>query len=407
MRDIEEISVTSLSYKECYPCKLLEPMLFQHETYTRVLWSPVAKHCLIGFRHSNSTVIPQTGDVIEFKARSKKEKASTDCYYTPNQFFQWRKKRQTALLCANWLDIDVVKKSNSRAAVDSDAAELFEEVLKLLLEKDISAPSGYVSSGSGGIHVYWLYKPIRCTHQAAKQWVEISRRLCNALNNRSGSGNWKTDVGASTNIAGLLRLPGSYNSKTGAVAKAYLSDYIYDFDELLKQFSLHLIEPKTATVSRKRHRKFSRDLSVEQQARSKHNIKKWWLRIYSELVANFYAKGNVPQGQRDQFIFICCVALLHVYDPSEVTEKLNALNHSLVGWSESELLASTKSAYKFRYKFTKDKVAERLETLGVNTAFLYRPQRPSLTHEQIIAKQSNAGKTTAIQRKKCDVLANQ
>lgn len=404
MLDIKDTSIVLPRYEECYPYKLLEPMLFQQEKYTRVLWSPFAKHCLIGFRHSNGAITRQVGDVIDFKVRSKKEKASTDCYYTPNQFFQWRRKGQVALLGANWLDIDVVKRSNSRATVDSDAAELFEEVLKLLLEKDIPVPSGYVSSGSGGVHVYWLYRPIRCTHQAAQQWVEISRRLCDALKKESGSGNWKTDVGASINIAGLLRLPGSYNSKTGAVAKAYLSDCIYDFDELAEKLLIVHSEIDTAAIPRKKHRKLSRNFSVERQNRSKHNIKKWWLRIYSELIAHFYAKGAVHEGKRDQFIFICCVALLHVYDPSEVTSKLKSLNHSLVGWPESELLASTKSANKFRYKFTKDKVAERLETLGVNTAFLYRPQRPSLTHEEIIAKQSNAGKTTAIQRKNATYL---
>ncbi len=404
MLDINDSSIVLPRYEECYPYKLLGPMLFQQEKYTRVLWSPVAKHCLIGFRHSNSAVTRQSGDLIGFKARSKKEKASTDCYYTPNQFFQWRKKRQVALLGANWLDIDVVRRSNSRATVDSDAAELFESILRILLKKNIPAPSGYVSSGSGGIHVYWLYKPIRCTHQAAQQWVEISRRLCDALKKESGSGNWKIDVGASSNIAGLLRLPGTYNSKTGAVAKAYLSDCIYDFDELLKQFSLHLAEPKTATVSRKPHRKFSRDFSVERQNRSKHNIRQWWRRIHSELLAHFNEQGYVPEGQRDQFIFICCVALLHVYDASEAMNKLKSLNNKLVGWPESELLASTKSAHKFRYKFTKDKVAERLEALGVNTTFLYRPKRTLLTHEQIIAKQSEAGKTTAIQRKNATYL---
>lgn len=316
------------SYTLVAPNQFLSPLSFNRETYTRVLWHRTDKthaenqHCLLGYKHlSSAAPRKQLGNWLGFKEKAKcwhqalgETRASTDCYFTPNEFFVWSKTSNLALLHANWLDIDLIEplkysgREATRQAVALTVKQVLSEVKSLLLAAKIPPPSGYVSSGSGGVHLYWIYDPVNAYPQTVKVWRMIADSLCKPLK-KCQKRIWKVDCNASKRPAGLLRLPGSLHSRTSCQVLGYTGGGLYQFDQLAVSLGIQATKIRPIDKMCTKLRRPPRPLSSLTQYISprKHTIGQWWFKIYSHICSHFRRQGFCSCWQTKLFlVYLLC-----------------------------------------------------------------------------------------------------
>jgi len=136
-----------------------------------------------------------------------------------------------------WIDADV-------DATDPKKYGSVEEALKAILTFQtvggLPRPSAIVFSGSG-VHVYWISK----RGLTPLEWQPFASGLRNMLL----ANNVKCDAGLTTDIARILRMPGTFNHKYDPPKPVELSPLplkLYDFDTdlaLLKTFAGPVIMP--------------------------------------------------------------------------------------------------------------------------------------------------------------------
>jgi hypothetical protein len=128
-----------------------------------------------------------------------------------------------------WIDVDVGDDPKKYGTVE----EALKAVLLFQKTAGLPTPSAIVYSG-GGIHVYWISKdPL-----TREQWLPYASGLKTLLLTNAV----KCDTGLTTDIARILRVPGTFNHKYDPpkpVTLAPLSLIMYDFAKLdfLKQFA--------------------------------------------------------------------------------------------------------------------------------------------------------------------------
>lgn len=412
------------SYTLAAPNHFLSLFDFNKETYTRVLWwnagskngkFKLKTHCLLGFKHlKSSTPTKQLGDWYDFKLKSQvkhtisgETRSSTDCYFTPNEFFVWRKTSNLASLHSNWIEVDIIKstkddqKKVTREVITNIAKKVFSEVSELLIDAKIPPPTGYVSSGSGGIHLYWVYTAVNAYPQTVRIWRMIAEALCRPLKKQQNR-IWQLDANASKRPAGLLRLPGTWHSQTSCSVLAYTGGQLYRFEQLAASFGIRdgMLEP--ASKNRLKPKKSEKYHTHQPQHNysGKHTIGQWWFKIHLHICSHFRRQGFVPVGMRNHFLYINYVALRYINKcPQRAFERLKKLNNELVGWSAAEL-RGLEMASKTQYKYLKKTIADYLEdNLQMDSSFLYQAVRIPLEKDEIKRRQSEAAKHTANMRK--------
>jgi hypothetical protein len=121
---------------------------------------------------------------------------------------------------------------------------------------------------------------------------------------------------------------------------------------------------------------------------------------FTEVVTHARSKGVEP-GKRDLIAFILFVALRHI--KSSVDEALitiHKLNNEFIGLTNEEIDSYLKTAITTKYKYSKDSIAEYLESnLEIPADFLYRPAKPRLALVEIKQRQSFAAKATSSARR--------
>ena len=344
---------------------------------------------------------------------------SLDVFLSPNQFFDWRNTKQLAQLHANWIDIDTV----DHEVLSLEQQEvIFSEIHQIIREKELPAPTGYVATGSGGMHLYWIYDGIPAYKWRVIIWREITLVLAKAFKSgRSADAQWTVDFSASRDPARVLRLPGTFHGKSGRLANAYIGGPSYDFDELARSLikseqNIRAMEARStgnvqdfpAKPFRPKPKPKPNNVTAPpkpSKGSGKHTIGQWWFRIYSVVCTQGRTQG-VPVGQRDLYAFILFVALSHM-KPSkeEAYEAVKALNKEFIGLNDDELEAYLKTAKSKHYKCAKDTIAEYLESnLGISAHFLYENNKVPLTPEQIRERQQEGARQTADTRR-TDTLA--
>ncbi len=394
------------------------------ERYCRYAWSKKInkkKHPAwqaIGHRQSGKPVT----SLLEFKMLAEgyvpargEVTCSVDVFLSPNEFFDWRNTKQLAALHANWLEIDTV---DHQILTEEQQEEIFQEVHQAISDRGLPPPTGYVASGSGGLHLYWIYDQVPAYRWRVRVWREITLVLAKALKQAcKPSSLWHVDFSASRDPARVLRLPGSIHGGSGRTVTGYIGGPKYTFDGLANSLvsSKQNIEALDAA-----HSGVLKDIPVKPRLKpqdssraeppmstitkasqsGRHRIGQWWFRIYSVVCSNARRRG-VQEGQRDLFAFILFVALCHIKPTKEEALKaVTALNAEFIGLTEEELLAYLKTACSKHYKYKKDSVAEYLESLGIDASFLYQNTKaPSLTPLEIRKRQQAAAHNTAAARR--------
>lgn len=387
------------------------------EKYCRYAWSKQINRKkypawqAIGNRQSGKPVT----SLLDFKLKSEgyisalgNRLCSVDVFLSPNQFFDWRNTKQLAQLHANWLEIDTV--DHAILSVEQQEA-VFSDAYQIIKDKELPPPTGYVSSGSGGIHLYWIYEGVPAYKWQVRIWREITLVLAKTFKtSRKPDANWTVDFSASRDPARVLRLPGTFHGKSGRIAEAYVGGPSYTFDELAK--SLITSEQNIKALNAQRAVTFKKLPSKPRNTKpvplnisappkptkgtGKHTIGQWWFRIYAVICTHARSEG-VKEGKRDLYAFILYVALRHMKSTKEEALKIViALNKEFIHLSDDELAAYLNTAKSKHYKYSKDTVAEYLESnLGISSRFLYENDKATLTPEQVRERQQDAAKQTA------------
>ena len=329
-------------------------------------------------------------------------RCSMDCFISPNQFFDWRNTKQLASLHANWLEIDI-NDHGGEALTAAEEAEVVSEVFHQIEKSGLPEPTGYVLSGSGGMHLYWIYEAAPAFRWRVNAWRDITNKL---ISNIKNGRLWHIDIGASRDPARVLRMPGTVHSKSERRVQAYLGGPSYTFENLAKLLNVcpekpeHLkvvqtnveIEESSHKNTSKREHKPAQKSSI---ASGKHTIGQWWFKIYTHILQHS-RKNGVPEGRRDSTAYILFVALRHMKSEEKAYEWISQLNKELIGFDQATLDKYLKSARTTLYKYKKSSLASYLENqLGMDTSFLYQKNQIKMTPEQVKIAQKESSKTTA------------
>jgi hypothetical protein len=241
-----------------------------------------------------------------------------DTFLSVNQFYGWRLVKLIKSLRACYVDID--------GSTD------LEEALDLLQTARIPAPSFVVYSGRG-MHLYWLLDPT--PGQALPVWQRIQDVLIKAL----------ASIGAdpaARDCARMLRLVGTTHSKSGSqVRGVVLTDTLWTLHELADQV-LGAREAKRgqvhdlAAAGARKGRTSGRN-------RWQGSIYGWWHLVYRDMVQISKHKwpGGIPEGHRDQVLFIMAVALSWFSEPATLYTEIMATAKEMTPTLDEVEIATT------------------------------------------------------------------
>lgn len=320
-------------------------------------------------------------------------------YFTPNVFFDWRKKALLAGFCANYVEIDTTL---DRGLRPDECERVMHEVYSQLSSANIPLPSAMVESGSGGLHLYWAYDMLDAYPARQQTWIKIAHSLTSAL---SGGLLWKVDTAASHDMTRFLRVPGSVHSDTVRDVRAYLSfnKTTLSFDELAEKLGVRAVDQRINPNF------VSNDPVLQDYTRTAsnnhHSISAWWLRIFWHINQYVRDQKQLKQGQRDSVAFIMFVALRRTVSLTKAWARMKEINRLHIGLDEKELEQYLSTATKVHYRYRKNTLVEYFKGVGIPVpAFLTGDtikwkQSLGLSPEEIKRRQSAAGAASANKRR--------
>lgn len=393
-------------HRTAYPADFSQLLGIGQEAYCRYLWSPRIKEQAwqaTGTRQSGKSVV----SIQDFKLKAEaflpsldSKRCSVDLFISPNQFFDWRNTKQLASLHANWLEIDT---KGHEILSESDELTIISEVFAQIAQAGLPQPTGYILSGSGGIHLYWIYSGVEAFKWRVDVWRNITSKLGKAL---TGGELWHVDWGASRDPARVMRMIGTYHGKSGRLTQGFIGGPLYSFAGLAQALKVSYSQPVQAvpisTVAVLPKKKPTAVVSPvdKNKVTGRHTIGQWWAKIYFHTL-NHLRKTGVAEGKRDSAAFILYVALRHMKASEEdAFQAILMLNDELIKLPQEQLTKYLSTARKTHYKYSKDSVADYLERLlGVDSSFLFENGKTLLTPEEVKQKQSKAAQTTAQTRR--------
>ncbi|PRD67252.1 replication protein [Malikia spinosa] len=219
-----------------------------------------------------------------------------DGFITVNEFRYWRQVDNLKSLRALYVDIDRFL--------------TLEDIADALHDAKLPWPSLIVWSGRG-VHLYWLHAPMPA--QVLPVWQRCQDVIIKALLFAGADP-------AAKDCARLLRLSGTINAKNGAVVQGHIYDpEPWNWHSLCDEILGPRVEPKAAKVL---------DLATARADRGQRlrtgSIYDWWHLVYRDLlvIAEQHWFGGIPEGHRDQFLFLSSVALSWFAHPSTLEVEL-------------------------------------------------------------------------------------
>lgn len=214
-----------------------------------------------------------------------------DIYITPNEFYHWRRIKNTAALNALYVDID--------AHHGQDIMRLVEKAMSALEAAKIPEPNCIVYTGRGA-HMYWLID--RTSAHALPRWQTCQRRLveiCHADR-------------MSADATRVLRVVGTTNSKAEnfKVSAEPIHPIRYEFDWLADQI-LPFTRAEIRDIRAARALRKIDSTTPAIHAKTGSIYERWYL-VYRDLhaIVDHHWFGNgVEAGQRDTVLFHMANAL--------------------------------------------------------------------------------------------------
>lgn len=337
---------------------------------------------------------------------------SIDCFISPNEFFDWRNVKQLAALHSNWLEIDITRpvdspKEGKQSLSAEEEDEVVREVFDQLKEAGIPAPSCYVLSGSGGLHLYWIYDAVAAYKWRVNAWREIARKLVKSLR---GGKLWHVDLGASKDPARVLRMPGTRHGSTKRTVELFTGGNRYSFESLASSLAVpvekdnpfKLVANTDVSKPQKTPIKDVKRKPKSSVNDGRHTIGQWWFKVFTH-VHSYISRNKVTEGRRDSTAFILYVALRHIQDEDTALSRVIDINKRLIGLEEETLIKYLKTARKTLYKYKKDTLADYLSRqLDMDVSWLYKDEK-KLTPEEVKQAQRQSAVLTA-QKKNYNTL---
>lgn len=225
-------------------------------------------------------------DDAHMPALLRSQQGAADSFITVNEFLYWRQVDNLKSLRSLYCDID------RKIHIDT-------ELPSILSEAGLPWPSLVVESGRG-LHLYWLHEPV--PPKALPAWQRCQDYIVKSLASEGADQSAK-------DCARVLRLCGTINAKNGAVVTGRVYDPTpWNFHGLCNEILGY--RPEYAPVKAK-----VRDFAIAKANRGQRvrtgSIYDWWHLVYRDLlsIANSYWFGGIPEGHRNNFLFLTSVAL--------------------------------------------------------------------------------------------------
>jgi hypothetical protein len=221
--------------------------------------------------------------------------AAGDRYISVNAF---RRPNRTAAnllgLRACFLDLDC-HRLPIWANVSSD--DVLPEILATLSERSIPHPTMVIATGRG-LHLYWNFA-MSLPKAAVSRWAAVQRHLCDALKLYGADSN-------AIDVARVLRLAGTTNTKVGTVARILHLDLDrdVDFEDLARgvlPLSQHALQELRQTRAERK-----KEPAADRSARAKLGNRTFVETIVADidrLIAHRWY-GRVPEHHRNTTLFV-------------------------------------------------------------------------------------------------------
>ncbi len=228
-----------------------------------------------------------------------------DTYFSVNEFHGWRKVSLLAGLNAFYVDIDNMDDVQVALTACDDAL--------------IPRPSMLIKSGRG-IHLYWFLE--KAERHMLGLWQRVQSHLIDNLK----------DIGAdpaARDCTRILRLTDTINSKSGTKVEGFIIDaYRWTINEFatetIGEFKPAAI-PKHRRKAKKRTTAIIRDISAKQSAPNKRvtgSIYNRWHRVYEDLILLAKYHNGIPDGFRNNWLFLTANALSWFTHADAVKEEI-------------------------------------------------------------------------------------
>jgi hypothetical protein len=140
---------------------------------------------------------------------------------------------------ALWIDADV--KSDQPEKCYTSTSDLIAALSKFFADAALPVPSALVTSGSGGMHIYWISdRPLTIA-----EW----RPYAEGLKALVIKHDFKCDAGLTTDSARVLRVPGTYNRKRDPTKPVVLKGLGPDYDFATELAHVAGQQPVTAAAT--------------------------------------------------------------------------------------------------------------------------------------------------------------
>lgn len=281
----------------------------------------------------------QTYDYIEYdKFNMKKFKGYYDIFYSPNTFKSKKRTKDNVLqLRMLWQDLDNVE----------DVEATIKAIDKLVLDRKIPKYHKIINSGRG-LHIKWIIRDYAGTKKNIKAWESLQRYLYKQLKGLGADRN-------ALDVARVLRVVGSINSKSDTVVKELVNNNIlcYDLWELYDKF-IYKSHKKKETVNKDTKSKV-------RLFTSNYNLNKSRLMDLEKLLK---LRNNEMYGIRNKFMMLYGTYFLLCGASSEATEqRLVELNNKIISKkraSKSEINTILRNGLK---RLDTDKALPKNETI--------------------------------------------
>lgn len=220
--------------------------------------------------------------------------------------------------------------------------------------RDFLSPNTIVETGRG-VQLWWAIEPV--SKWKAQQYEAVREKLIGQLQkfleDIPALHGLEIDKGASHNAAGVFRLPGSYNSKTGKRGRF----------ELIHEERLDVLEEAKACAVYEIRRPESRIQYIPEGGLDSVGVALFRQAKIGQLLTLRQLCGQkVGEELRDHFLFCLYNSWGRVcQDHEQIMDKLEALNRRFASpLPDRELRAYMSSSNRRRYKLTNKKIIDLL-----------------------------------------------
>ena len=254
-----------------------------------------------------------------------------DVYITQNRFYGPRAVSRLAELSAMYTDLDYYK---IEGLAEMSPQGVLELALEALLRARIPYPSLGVTTGRG-IALVWRHEPE--PRSALPKWNRCQSEIYEGLK-RLGADPLARDA------ARVLRLAGTYNSKSGTLVESIFEDldYVWGFGELADEILPLTSEELEERRAQRRTERDAREARMDSKCRPDAN-KRFTVATLSQArlsdlqrLVELRELDQLPPGQRDSWMFAATTSLSYLVEPQSLEREVITLGRDYAGWSEGE-----------------------------------------------------------------------